>query len=395
MSTIRRFSVYTHCNDIGGKVWNPAIRWTKKYAVFVVLENDDGVQGLGECWCFDTAPDALVAFLRTEVSPHIIGCPIVDYPVVYTQLLNAATLTARHGMLMSALSGVDIAMWDIQSRVANKPLWRYLTDFNHSTNSSAKNSYANSSETSAGSVCLYGSGGLYGENKTKQDLADEMQAMTYAGFTRVKMKVGALSIESDIERVTAVLDQLGEKSRLIIDGVYSYSVQDALKLYDALPASKIEAFQSPIKASNIAGMHTLCEAGVPVMATEAEYRDEIHQQLLKQNSVKFLQTAPIACGGITRINELSSIIARGENTDVRLSLEVSSTAIAFAAACHCAAAVTQVAHTEYHYVHQVFMDDFPLQASAKRRGLFTVPDDVGLGIALSLHLVNKEYELTV
>ena len=59
MSVIRSFSVFTHCNDLGGKVWNPAIRWTKKYAVFVVLENDQGVQGIGECWCFDTAPDAL------------------------------------------------------------------------------------------------------------------------------------------------------------------------------------------------------------------------------------------------------------------------------------------------------------------------------------------------
>ena len=62
MARITRISVHTHCNDLGGKVWNPAIRWTLKYAVFVVLYDAEGRSGTGECWCFDSAPDALVAF---------------------------------------------------------------------------------------------------------------------------------------------------------------------------------------------------------------------------------------------------------------------------------------------------------------------------------------------
>ena len=371
MSLVTKLSVYTHCNDLGGKVWNPAIKWTKKFAVFVVLENDSGVTGLGECWCFDTAPDALVAFLRTEVAPHIVGCRCDDYPAIYKKLVNAATLTARHGMLASALSGVDIAMWDMQSRLSDQPLWAYL-------HSASKRSSA-----ADGSMQVYGSGGLYGENKTTAHLVTEMNSMRDSGFSIVKMKIGALSVADDLERVLAVLDGLGDSIKLIIDGVYSYSVEDALEVYGALPASRIEAFQSPIKASDITGMQALCTAGVPVMGTEAEYRDEIHQQLIEQRAVKYLQTAPVACGGFTRLNDLSAT----------LSLEVSSTAIALAAACHYAAANDRVAHTEYHYVHQVFMDELALEAVPGRNGWFQLPDKPGLGVTLPLSMVDVQFEL--
>ena len=383
MSVIRSFSVFTHCNDLGGKVWNPAIRWTKKYAVFVVLESDQGVQGLGECWCFDTAPDALVAFLRTELAPHILGCRLVDYPSIYDQLIDKATLTARHGILASALSGVDIAVWDMRSRIAEKPLWSYIRSFN------------NVKQVADGHIKLYGSGGLYGENKTLDDLADEMCDMYRSGFSIVKMKVGGLSLSEDIERVQTVLGKLDCSCKLIIDGVYSYTSVDALRLYKALPASRIEAFQSPLRSNDIVGMQMLCQAGVPVMATEAEYREEIHQMLIERRAVKYLQTAPIASGGFTRLNMLSEKLTLTESRSIKLSLEVSSTAVAMAAACHYAAASSSVVHTEYHHVHQVFMDRLKIQPVPGERGWYQLPDSVGMGIILPMSSVDAIFELNV
>ncbi|MFK7992808.1 MAG: enolase C-terminal domain-like protein [Granulosicoccus sp.] len=382
MSTIRSFSLYTHCNDLGGKVWNPAIRWTKKYAVFVVLESDQGVQGLGECWCFDAAPDSLIAYLRTEVAPHILGCALVDYPALYKNLVTSATLSARHGMLASALSGVDVAIWDMQSRIAERPLWSFL-----------ESSVGEGNHSSKGQVQLYGSGGLYGQDKSIDDLTSEMRKMHQSGFAIVKMKVGALELADDIERVSAVLDSLGDSCKLIVDGVYSYSAEEAWRLYSALPDSRIEAFQSPVRASDIAGMQTLCQSGVPVMGTEAEYREEIHQLLIERGAIKFLQTAPVACGGFTRLNEIVATLGSSNHQRIKLSLEVSSTAVALAAACHFAASNLTVVHTEYHHVHQVFIDEFNPQAVPGRRGWFQLSDSPGLGITLPMSSVKKELEL--
>lgn len=266
-SRISRISVFTHCNDLGGKVWNPAILWTKKYAVFALIEDTNGHRGLGECWCFDTAPDALLAFLRTEVLPNFIGQLVDDAFGIAEKLTERATLTARHDMLASALSGVDIAIWDIIANRQNQPMCQCLTT------------------DGTGNASLYASGGLYAEGKTAAMLADEMAGHEQTGFRLSKMKVGAELIETDVKRVHAVLDILPEDAKLIIDGVYSYTADEALRLFDALPNERLEAFQSPTKAWDYTGMAALTKAGVPVMATEAEYRIAVLLRLIDNQSI--------------------------------------------------------------------------------------------------------------
>lgn len=382
MSVITGLSVYSHCNDLGGKVWNPAIRWSKKYAVFIVLQNDQGITGLGECWCFDTAPDTLVAYIRTEVAPHVIGINVDDFSTIAQSLVSRATLTARHGILASAWAGVDIALWDMRSRAAHLPLWTFLQ------------SQLNTKQSAHGQVALYASGGLYGEDKRVDDLVVEMVGMAQRGFQIVKMKIGGLSIAEDVQRVMAVLDGLGDKHKLIIDGVYSYDSEQAIELYSALPSERIEAFQSPVKACDIAGMQALTDIGVPVMGTEAEYREELHLQLIEQRAVKYLQTAPVACGGLSRLINLTKLIDQSGNDTIKISLEVSSTAIALMAACHFAAASSHIAHTEYHFLHTVFFDDLLLAPVAKQPGIFQMPDEIGLGISLPQSAVKLEFQYT-
>lgn len=373
MSTrIAKISVYSHANELGGKVWNPAIRWTTKYSVFIVIEDEQGNQGLGECWCFDRAPDTLNAFLKTEVLPQFVGCTTDDCQHLFEGLINRATLTARHGLLASALSGIDIALADLSAKIAKLPLHQFLAP------------------QSACNTFVYASGGLYGENKDDAALSTEMCEMVGDGFNLLKMKIGALSIQQDQARVEAVLQALPPHINLIIDGVYSYTVDSAKQIFDALPASRIVAFQSPLPASDITGMAALNNAGVPVMATEAEYRTEIHQWLLEHNAVTFLQTAPIASGGIRRISALHDCV---KDTPVRLSLEVSSTAVAFLVAAHLSAAFDSVAHVEYHYVHQVFFDQLIGSVGESGVGIYALSKNHGLGIALETSKVKHEFTL--
>ena len=372
-SKIIQIKVHTHCNHLGGKIWNPSIRWTDKYAVFVTLHDSAGKVGLGECWCFDAAPDALVAYLRTEVIPHFLGQALTDVPLIARGLFEKATLTARHGILASALAGIDIAMWDLTAKHENTPLWRSLK------------------KGGSGTAHLYASGGLYGEGKSVDDLCREMASHVARGFALSKMKVGALSLQEDTARVKAVLAALPETAKLIIDGVYSYSGDDALRLFDSLPSERIEAFQSPTKAWDYSGMAHLTKAGVPVMATEAEYRPEIHDRLIEEVGVAFLQTAPVAVGGLTQISDLASKV---KGTQSRLSLEVSSTAIALMAAIHAAAAHTEVAHVEYHTIHTVFFDALALEQRTEDPFRVTPPNRPGLGISLPDNEVLVAFEGT-
>jgi L-alanine-DL-glutamate epimerase-like enolase superfamily enzyme len=361
MSRIANISVHTHCNDIGGRVWNPAIRWTKKYAVFVVIEGNAGQTGLGECWCFDTKPDTLVTFLSTEVIPHFLGAQLSDVPSIIERLTLAATLTARHGILASALSAVDIAAWDLRAKNLGRPLWTALNP------------------EGSGQATLYASGGLYAEGKSNSALAEEFASFADKGFRLHKMKVGGAPVEEDVKRIEAVLAVLPKGTSLIIDGVYSFTIDTAREIYEKLPTDRIAAFQSPLRASNLDGMRMLGRAGIPVMATEAEYRREIHDVLIHDVGVAFLQTAPIACGGITR---LQALCAATDGTDTHVSLEVSSTAVALMAACHLAAAHDQIAHVEYHSLHDVFFDRLDLDWGVTPNGTVALSREAGLGILL-------------
>ena len=372
MSVIDQIDIYSHCNHLGGKIWNAAIRWTDKYAVFISLKDDQGVVGIGECWCFDSSPETLVAFIKNEVAPHFIGLDISDGDIIAKKMKNRATLTARHGILASALSGFDIALWDLRSQHNCVPLWKAIDS------------------NGPGDAEFYAAGGLYGLDKTESDLAAEIAGMVADGHNTAKIKIGWLDAEQDKARVLAALDALPHKGSLIIDAVYSYTADEALRFFEALPDGRISAFQSPVAASDFKGMKRLTEAGVPVMATEAEYRSEIQRQMIDGRCVRYLQTAPIACGGITHVLDLCKLVA---DTEVEISLEVSSTAIALMASYHLAAAHSAIAHVEFHYVHQVFFEQMKLTQRPDLPGRYFAPDLLGLGIELPVDALVHEMQI--
>jgi len=364
---IKDLRVFVAVNDLAGKVWNPKIRWLKKHSVLVEVERDDGACGLGECWCFARSPEPLVAFLRHEVAPRLVGQPAGDPAAVSLALMDSATLGARHGIMATAASGVDIALWDLAAREAGRPLWRLLGGADPA-------------------VAVYASGGLYGEHKTPEDLGRELAGLSNAGFTQVKMKVGALPPAEDEARVRAARAAIGPSCGLIVDGVYSFDRAGAAAFHRRIADCRIDAFQSPLPADDIAGMAALVAEGVPVMALEAEYRPLVIRTLLDRRAVTILQFALVACGGITAARE---IVALAGEAGIPCSLEVSSTAVAEMAAFHFAAAHRQVASVEVHQVHRMLFDLFPATVAQVRDGRITLPETPGLGLDLPPERVER------
>jgi L-alanine-DL-glutamate epimerase-like enolase superfamily enzyme len=356
---IAELRVYVATKDLAGKVWNPKIRWLEKHSVFVEVQSDDGLVGLGEAWCFDRSPEPLVAFLASEVAPRLQG--LEADPDLVARLLNDTTsLSARHGIMASALSAVDIALWDLAAQARGLPLWRHLGG-------------------SRGEAPVYASGGLYGLNKTAERLADELAGYIARGFRAVKMKVGALPPEEDATRVRKVREVLGPETDLLIDGVYSLTPAGARQFWDLVSPCRIAAFQSPIPADDFDGMAALTAAGLPLMGLEAEYRPDLVRHLVERPAVAILQLALVACGGISAARRFIALAgARG----LPCSLEVSSSAVAELAALHLAAAHAQVISVEMHQVHDLLFDLVPSLAAPRPPGFVRLPDAPGLGMTL-------------
>ena len=362
--------VFVHTNNLGGLVWNPLVHWTTKYAVFIELEADNGLIGLGECWCFDTKPDSLVAFLKTEVLPSVVGADLMKLPTIQNELRNRAILTARGGILASALSGIDIAMWDLRAQAAEIPLWKCLNP------------------QGSGWIKVYASGGLYESNKDPMALAKELVSYEKRGFRIVKMKIGGLTLKEDITRILTAREQLQDHTALIIDAVYSYTREEALELWTKVSSANVIAFQSPVDAANIEGMQHLCKSGIPVMGIEAEYRIDLLKIMAQTDAVSILQTAPIASGGPSIVKGLCQIAAQKQ---CYCSLEVSSTAIASFCALQIGAAYSEIEHVEMHQVHNVFHELISFVELSN--GSLQLPELPGLGVQLPYDQVELSFSI--
>ncbi|WP_063129803.1 mandelate racemase/muconate lactonizing enzyme family protein [Nocardia fusca] len=127
-----------------------------------------------------------------------------------------------HGERSVAVGVLDMALFDLASKIAGKPLYRYLSD-----------KYGDGQPDD--SVFVYAAGGYYAPGKTLSDLQDEMRGFLDLGYTVVKMKIGGADLAEDLRRIEAVLEVLdGDGSRLAVDVNGRFDLPTALEYGKAI-----------------------------------------------------------------------------------------------------------------------------------------------------------------
>ncbi|MCZ4562881.1 mandelate racemase/muconate lactonizing enzyme family protein [Rhodococcus sp. IEGM 1401] len=122
-----------------------------------------------------------------------------------------------HGERSVAVGVVDMALFDLASKIAEKPLYRWLSD---------KHGDGQPDD----SVFVYAAGGYYAPGKTLADLQDEMRGFLDQGYNVVKMKIGGADLAEDLERIEAVLEVLGgDGQRLAVDVNGKFDLATALE----------------------------------------------------------------------------------------------------------------------------------------------------------------------
>ncbi|MGW3625073.1 mandelate racemase/muconate lactonizing enzyme family protein [Streptomyces sp. NPDC000880] len=122
-----------------------------------------------------------------------------------------------HGERSVAVGVVDMALFDLASKIAGKPLYRWLSD-----------RYGDGQPDD--SVFVYAAGGYYAPGKTLGDLQDEMRGFLDLGYNVVKMKIGGADLAEDLRRIEAVIDVLdGDGSRLAVDVNGRFDLTTALE----------------------------------------------------------------------------------------------------------------------------------------------------------------------
>jgi L-alanine-DL-glutamate epimerase-like enolase superfamily enzyme len=206
-------------------------------------------------------------------------------------------LIGRRGMTTRTISALDIGLWDIRAKVAGLPLYKLLGGFRDR-------------------VPTYVAGGYYEEGKGLKELAQEMEANVAMGARAVKMKIGAVPIREDVERVKAVRDAIGPDVKLLVDANCAYRYYDAIQVAKRIEEHDIFWFEEPVQPDDYAGHRKVAAATtIPIAAGENEYTKFGFRDLLATEAVAVLNADAKILGGVTEFMKVAAL-AQANHVDI-------------------------------------------------------------------------------
>lgn len=258
--------------------------YAKRTAHLVEVSTDEGVTGWGECFGPGNIALANKCIVERVIQPMIIGDDAIDRDVIWHKVYNLLRDHGQKGMPLQALSGVDIALWDIAGKVAGMPICKLIGGAHRNK------------------VPVYG----YGMMLRREDAAslaarftDEAAAIKAAGFTAAKMKVGIGPL-NDIKLAEAVRRGVGEDFPFMVDANHCYTTSDAFYVGRALEELDAYWFEEPIVPEDLDGYKEL-RAGLKINISggEAEYTRWGWRHLLEGRCLDIAQPEVCGLGGIT------------------------------------------------------------------------------------------------
>ncbi len=209
------------------------------------------------------------------------------------------------------------------------------------------------------------------------------------GFQCVKLKVGlGGSVQEEIKRVAAVRDAIGPAMHLRLDANEAWNLEEAITILSQCVPYNIQYVEQPLRAHDLAGMHTLRRAvPIPIAVDEALHSLESAQLVLDNEAADILVIKPQLAGGL-RVGQqiIQAAAERGVRSVITSAIE---TGIGVVAALHLAAASPAVTlecglATLHLLVDDLVMNDLPV-----RDGFLAVPTGPGLGIALDEEALHR------
>ncbi len=291
-------------------------RAVKRDAVVVKVTTEDGVVGWGESH-HGRSPGAVAHHVNTTLRQLVLGLEATDVVGVWSRIYRYQL--GSHGLGAAtaiAMSGIDIALWDIRGRLAGWPLYRLLGG-------------------AARAVPAY-AGGVSLGFQDPAALVEEARAVVARGYRALKLRVGD-SPERDLARVTAVRRALGDDVVLLTDANTGYSLADARRVMPALEALGVGWLEEPFPPhDHRAYAQAAGFARLPLAAGKNHYtRFEFHR-LIEDRAVTILQPDLSKTGGVT---EALRIAALASAWKLPIHPHTSMTGLNMAATVHLLAAI--------------------------------------------------------
>lgn len=335
--------------------------------VLVEIRTDAGINGVGETLA-RFAPKAYAELINNTLRPRLIGEPVHEISAHWNNMRRA--LSGRcGGMLIEAIAGVDIALWDILGKAANMPLWMLLGGQGRT------------------SIPVYAAS----INWVEDAEADaELDAYLEAGFPRIKIKTGK-QVKESCRRIERLRKRAGDAAELCIDSNWAYNLDGAIEVAKALEDNGYFWFEEPLNPEDEAGYEELRKhTSVPLAAGESNYTVDQAQRLVQNRTLSVLQPDIARSGGVTetrRMAEMAHACGVGYAPHIGMSGIVCETA-----SIHVASAMPNLRMMECHSDISPFKTELADIASASQRqkdGELSVPTGPGLGLDINWDVVER------
>ena len=252
----------------------------------IEIHTDEGITGIGLTGGVKDG-EKIVKEIIEYLKTRIIGLNPLDNEMIW-KLLWEPKIIGRRGITTRIIGGIDLALLDFKAKLSNMPAYKLLGGYTEN-------------------VRAYIAGGYYEDGKGLKELGMEMEESLKMGATAVKMKIGGVPINEDVERVKTVRETVGNNIDIMVDANCAYNLNQAIKIADKIEKYDIFWFEEPLLPDDYNGYKILsAKSSIPIATGENEYTKFGFKELIEKNGATIIQPDALIMGGATEFMKVAS-----------------------------------------------------------------------------------------
>ncbi len=341
----------------------------KNDAVIIKVTTKNGITGWGEAH-HGRCPGAIAHLVNTTIKLLIEDKNANDIVDIWQRIYH--NQLASHGMGTAAclaLSGLDLALWDIRGKAIGLPLYKLLGG-----NKKEVPSYA---------------GGIALGYQEPDQLVQEAKPLIDSGFKALKLRLGQ-NLKADASRLETIRDTFGDDITLMSDANTAYTLEDVRNIMPLLERLNISWLEEPFPAHDYRSYREAKHMGhVPLAAGENHYTRFEFNRLIEEKVVSHLQPDLSKSGGLTEVMRIANLASSWK---IPIHPHTSKTALNMAASIHLLSSIDNSGFFEADVSKNNLFRDYltkekPYQISDE--GMVTALDKPGIGLEVDENFLTE------
>jgi len=353
--------------------WNcPGWITMQRNAVLVRIWTNEGIYGIGEIGEGTYLPESVCHVVKEQFESMLIGEDPYNIEYLWEKMYTRSMHWGRKGAIITIISGLEIALWDIIGKHSNKPVYELL-----------------------GGLCrnkvrVYASAGM---SQTVDELVDEALKYKEMGYTGFKMRIGSTDVNKDVETVKKVRNAIGNDMDLMVDAGQGYvdnpwDYKTVLNVAKQLENLNLYWLEEPFVPDNIDDYARLAkQVSIPIAGGENEFTKYGFKELIINKSVDIVQPDVTRSGGIL---ESKKIAAMAQAFHLPCAPHIFTSGVSLMANLHFILSTPNTRMMEYDRTINPLREDILVEPLELENGYVKLSKTVpGLGVDITDEMLEK------